>query len=182
MYKYLVFFLMSISALWSNDYFYEASFSQDIERTKNVYENSFYEEETDLLFSLNFSVGKEIGLYDKFTLEPFLGGKLSSSYVGSTDYTSFNITLPLMFNNKRFKVGPFIKYEYIPNITSQQVSLKDLNNVLLGGRIMTKGAMQLFFDYEYLLNNKHSVNDKSFGNIDLYLGSSKITIGIRKKF
>ena len=182
MYKYLISFFITITTLWSNDYFYEVSLSQDIERTKNVYENSFYEEETDLLFSLNFSVGKELVLYDKFTLEPSLGGKLTSSYVGTTDYTSFNITLPFMFNNKKFKIGSFIKYEYIANLTSQQILFTDLNNVLLGGRIMTKGSMQLFFDYEYLLNNKYSVNDKSFGNVDLYLGSSKISIGIRKNF
>jgi len=181
MYKYLV-FLMSISTLWSNNYFYEASLSQDLVRTKNVYENLFYEQETDLLFSLNFSVGREINLYDKFTLEPFLGAKLVSSFVGATDYSSFNIALPVMFNTKKFKVGPFVKYEYIPKIISQQVSFKDINHVLLGGRIMTKGSTQLFFDYEYLLNNKYSVNDKSFGNVDLYLGSSKISIGIRKKF
>jgi len=183
MFKYLSILFIGISVVWSDSNFFEVSLSHDLMRTKNVYEDSFYETETDILFFFNLSLGKEIELFNKFIVEPSVGTSLGASYSGGViDYTALNISLPLMYNEKKFKIGPFIKYTYISNLQSQQVSFKDIEMFSLGGKIMTKGSTQLFFDYEYLINNKYSTDDKKFGKVNLYLGNSRIGIGIRKKF
>ena len=134
--------------------------------------------EDSSMYYFDLSMGKKLILSDIFSLTPSIGIRGGESQSDGSHYIGYGLTIPLMYQNKKFNIGSFIKYQYISKFDNNQIVLRNQNSYILGGKILLNSSIKWFLKYEYLLNSKYKTHNAT----DVYFGHSQVGIGIQNHF